>query len=198
MAAAEHAVFVPGAQDALLVIDVQNDFLPGGALGVPRGDEVVAPLNAWLRAFAAAQRPVFASRDWHPPDHCSFREHGGPWPPHCIAGTHGAGFAGALELPASAVIVSKATAPERDAYSAFAGTDLGARLAALGVRRVIAGGLATDYCVLHTVLDARAAGFEVAVLLDAVRAVEAAPGDGAGALERMRQAGAELLGTLPP
>lgn len=183
----------PGAQDALVVVDVQNDFLPGGALGVPHGDEVIAPLNAVLRAFAAAGRPIFATRDWHPANHCSFQARGGPWPPHCVAGTPGAAFAAALELPAAAVVVSKADTPERDAYSGFAGTDLGERLSALGVRRIVIGGLATDYCVLNTALDASAAGFQVVVLEDAVRAVDVAPGDGARALERMREAGAALL-----
>ena len=185
----------PGAlaQDALVVVDVQNDFLPGGALGVPRGGEVIGPLNTCLRAFAAAGRPVFATRDWHPQNHCSFKARGGPWPAHCVAGTPGADFAAALDLPAGAVIVFKGSAPEHDAYSGFAGTDLGARLAAAGVRRVVIGGLATDYCVLNTVLDARAAGFEVVVLEDAVRAVDVAPGDGERALERMRDAGARLV-----
>jgi nicotinamidase/pyrazinamidase len=185
----------PGAraQDALLVVDVQNDFLPGGALGVSHGDEVIGPLNGCLRAFAAAGRPVFATRDWHPGNHCSFKAQGGPWPAHCVAGTPGAAFAATLALPAGTVIVSKATAPGRDAYSGFAGTDLGAQLAAAQVRRVVVGGLATDYCVLKTVLDACVAGLEVIVLEDAVRAVDAAPGDGERALERMRQAGARLM-----
>jgi len=182
----------PGAYDALLVVDVQNDFLPGGALAVGRGDEVVAPLNAAMRAFERAGRPVFVSRDWHPANHCSFKARGGPWPPHCIAGTKGAEFAAALALPASAGVVSKASTPDADAYSAFGGTDLAAQLRSKGVRRVIVGGLATDYCVLNTVLDARAAGFEVVVLTDAVRAVDVQPGDGARALDTMRKAGAQL------
>jgi len=182
----------PGARDALLVVDVQEDFLPGGALGVARGDEVVAPLNAALRAFERAGRPIYASRDWHPANHCSFKARGGPWPPHCVAGTPGAGFAAGLALPASAVVVSKATTPEADAYSAFGGTDLAVWLHQAGVRRVVVGGLATDYCVVNTVLDARAAGFEVVVLADAIRAVDVQPGDGARALDAMRKAGARL------
>lgn len=186
------AVAWPGDHDALLVVDVQNDFLPGGALAVAHGDEVVAPLSGVMSAFERAGRPVYASRDWHPANHCSFKARGGPWPPHCVAGTRGAEFAAALALPASAAVVSKASTPDADAYSAFGGTDLAAQLRRKGVRRVIVGGLATDYCVLNTVLDARAAGFEVVVLTDAVRAVDVQPGDGARALDTMRKAGARL------
>ena len=181
---------VPG--DALIVVDVQRDFLPGGALGVPHGDEVVAPLNAAIDAFERAGQPVFASRDWHTPDHCSFKARGGPWPPHCVAGTPGAQFAGELRLPASAIVVSKAETADADSYSAFGGTDLARQLEQKGVKRVFVGGLATDYCVLNTVLDALAAGLEVVVLGDAVRAVEVAPGDGARAISTMEQAGARL------
>jgi len=182
----------PGPRDALLIVDLQNDFLPGGALGVRDGDAVIAPLNAAIDAFAAAKRPIYATRDWHTPDHCSFKAQGGPWPPHCVADTPGARFASALRLPASADVISKATAQAVDAYSGFQGTDLAARLAADGVERVYVGGLATDYCVLNTVLDARAAGLEVVVLEDAVRAVNVAPEDGAEAIERMQAAGAQL------
>lgn len=178
--------------DALLLVDVQNDFLPGGALAVPRGDEVVSVLDRCARRFAQAGLPVFATRDWHPPQHCSFRAAGGPWPPHCVAGTPGADFAPALALPAQAVVVSKARDPAQDAYSGFAGTSLAQQLRAAGVRRVFVGGLATDYCVLHTVLDALAAGFEAVLLVDAVRAVDVGPGDGEAAIERMRQRGARL------
>lgn len=187
------AQIVPGPNDALILVDVQRDFLPGGALAVARGDEVVAPLNEAARAFERAGRPVFASRDWHPANHCSFKARGGPWPPHCIAGTPGAELAGGLALPASAVLVSKAVTADADSYSAFGGTDLAAQLRRAGATRVVVGGLATDYCVLNTVLDARAAGFEVLVLTDAVRAVELAPGDGERAIAKMEQAGARLL-----
>ena len=183
---------VPGPSDALIVVDMQRDFLPGGALGVPHGDEVVAPLNEAIRAFERAGRPVFASRDWHTPDHCSFKARGGPWPPHCIAGTPGAQFADDLQLSGSAIVVSKAQSADADSYSAFGGTDLAQQLERSGVKRVFVGGLATDYCVLNTVLDALAAGFEVVVLSDAVRAVEVSPGDGARAIAKMEQAGAHL------
>lgn len=182
----------PGPGDALLVIDMQLDFLPGGKLGVPDGDAVIAPINDLTRLFERQGLPVFASRDWHPADHCSFAARGGPWPPHCVAGTAGAAFASALALPAGAVVVSKADTAERDAYSAFAGTGLAAQLRARGVKRVVVGGLATDYCVLNTVVDARAEGFEAIVVADAVRAVDVAPGDGARALARMAGLGARL------
>lgn len=178
--------------DALIVVDVQNDFLPGGALGVPHGDEVIAPLNGHLQQFAERHLPIFVTRDWHPPRHCSFREQGGPWPPHCMAGTRGAEFAPGLRVPAGARVVSKAMAPEADAYSGFQSTDLAAQLRGLGVRRVVVGGLATDYCVRATVLDALAAGFGAVVLTDAVRAVELRPGDGEQALAQMRAHGAQI------
>ena len=184
---------VPAPGDALIVVDLQNDFLPGGALAVGRGDEVIEPLNRRLQAFAAAGLPIFATRDWHPANHCSFKAQGGPWPPHCVAGTPGAAFASSLKLPPAAQVVSKASARDQDAYSGFGGTDLRERLNTAGVRRLFVGGLATDYCVLNTVLDACKAGFEVLVLESAVRAVDVHAGDGARALEQMKQAGAKLI-----
>lgn len=180
----------PAAHDALIIVDVQNDFLPGGALAVRDGDAVAAPLSALAARFAAAGATVIATRDWHPPDHCSFVARGGPWPAHCVAGTAGAQFAADLALPASAQLVSKADTAQADAYSGFAATDLDARLRAAGVQRVFVGGLATDYCVLNTVLDALRLGYRVVLLEDCVRAVDARPGDGARALAVMRTAGA--------
>ncbi|MGH8129869.1 MAG: nicotinamidase [Steroidobacteraceae bacterium] len=181
--------------DALIVVDVQRDFLPGGALGVPAGDEVVEPLNRAIESFERARLPVYYSRDWHPPDHCSFKAQGGPWPPHCIAGTAGAGFAPELRVSKHAIVISKATTAEADAYSAFQGTTLAEKLRAAGVRRVFVGGLATDYCVKATVLDARNQGFDVELLGEAVRAVEVEPGDGRQAIEEMLQQGAHLVTT---
>jgi nicotinamidase/pyrazinamidase len=183
--------WTPGPGDALLIVDVQRDFLPGGGLGVPEGDRVVPVLNRYIDRFARAVRPVYATRDWHPQGHCSFAAQGGPWPPHCIAGTPGADFAPGLALPADAVVVSKADTVGEDAYSGFEGTDLAARLKADGVRRLFVGGLATDYCVLNTVKDALAEGFAVELLTDAIRAVDLKPGDGERAEVRMREAGAE-------
>ena len=180
----------PGPGDALVVVDVQNDFLPGGSLAVPRGDQVIAPLNRWIARFAAAGLPVYATRDWHPVDHCSFAAQGGPWPPHCVAGTPGAAFADALGLPSDATVIGKATRQDADAYSGFAGTDLHERLRHAGVKRLFVGGLATDYCVLNTVRDALGLGYGVVLLTAAVRAVDVRPGDGDRALAEMIAAGA--------
>lgn len=179
--------------DALIAVDVQNDFLPGGSLAVPGSDAVVPALNRYLAAFAARALPVFATRDWHPLEHCSFKAQGGIWPPHCVAATRGAEFAPGLALPPAAVIISKAATPEADSYSGFGGTDLAARLRALGAARLFIGGLATDYCVLNTVKDALSEGFEVLVLEDAIRAVEVNAGDGARALHEMQRLGARPI-----
>lgn len=176
--------------DALLVVDVQNDFLPGGSLAVPGGDAVIAPLNGWIARFQAARLPIFATRDWHPTDHCSFQAQGGTWPPPCVADSAGAAFASGLALPADARVISKATRREADAYSGFAGTDLDGRLRRAGASRLFVGGLATDYCVLNTVQDALGLGYQVRLLSDAIRAVDAQPGDGARAIARMLVAGA--------
>ncbi len=176
--------------DALVVVDVQNDFLPGGALAVPRGDEVIPVLNRYLALFERKQLPVIATRDWHPPNHNSFNEQGGIWPAHCVRDTPGASFASNLKLPDKAIIVSKATTARQEAYSGFEGTGLAQRLRDLGVRRVFVGGLATDYCVLNTVLDALKNGFETLLLLDACRAVNVKPDDGITAEKKMLQAGA--------
>jgi nicotinamidase/pyrazinamidase len=182
----------PGPGDALVVADVQNDFLPGGALAVPAGDEVVPVLNRYLGEFERRGLPVFATRDWHPPGHCSFSEQGGPWPPHCIAGTRGAEFARELALPATARLVSKATRAEAEAYSAFEGTDLASQMQQLRCSRVFIGGLTTDYCVRATALDALALGLEVVVLEDAIRAVDVHPGDGQLALQELAMHGVRL------
>lgn len=183
----------PATGDALLIVDVQNDFLPAGQLPVPAGDRVLPPLAGWINRFANAGSPIFATRDWHPPDHCSFTSQGGRWPPHCIAGTAGAAFPEQLPLPAHAQVIDKATRPGVEAYSGFAGTDLDTRLRAAGVCRLVVGGLATDYCVLNTVLDARRLGYTVLLLPAAMRAVDVHPGDGDRALGTMIAAGAVLL-----
>lgn len=179
--------------DSLIIVDVQNDFLPGGPLAVPEGDRVVPVLNRYIARFSDRGLSIVATRDWHPPNHCSFRSQGGPWPPHCVAGTAGAALARQLHLPKTAIIISKATQAARDAYSGFAGTDLEAYLRGLGTKRLFVGGLATDYCVLNTVLDALQAGFRVMLLGDAVRAVDLNPDDGARAAETMRNQGAEVV-----
>lgn len=181
------------AGDALILVDVQLDFLPGGSLAVSHGDEVVPALNRYIAVFRRLTLPVVATRDWHPPDHCSFQAQGGPWPPHCVAGSEGARFAPLLDLPCEARIVSKATARDRDAYSGFEGTDLDEWLQRAGVSRVFVGGLATDYCVLNTVRDALRIGYATFLLADAVRAVDAQAGDGERAVAEMRRLGAVAI-----
>lgn len=184
---------IPATGDALLIVDVQNDFLPGGSLAVPEGDAVIAPLNAAIDAFARRSLPIIASRDWHPANHGSFKPQGGIWPPHCIAGSRGAEFAAGLRIPEAALVVSKAMRPEVDAYSAFDGTQLADELRKMGVTRLVVGGLATDYCVLASVRDALALGLDVVLLTDAIRAVDVRPGDGRAAIEKMAEDGALLL-----
>ena len=184
--------------DALLVVDVQNDFCPDGALAVADGDAVVPVLNDWIAAARESGARVFASRDWHPADHLSFAERGGLWPAHCVQNTPGAAFHGELELPEDAVVVSKADEADHEAYSAFDSGELGDQLRAAGIRRLWVGGLATDYCVKASVLDAtQIAGLEVHVIIDAIRAVDVTPGDGEAALDAMREAGAILEDAAP-
>ncbi len=178
---------------ALIVVDVQRDFCPGGALAVPDGDAVVPLLARAAEVFRAAGLPVVYTRDWHPPDHCSFAAQGGPWPPHCVAGSAGAGFHPRLRVADDAWVVSKATRTDRDAYSGFDGTGLAEELRRRDVRRVVVGGLATDYCVKSTSVDAVESGFETLLLEDAVRAVEVEPGDGERALGAMRDAGVRTM-----
>ena len=180
------------AGDALLIVDVQNDFCPGGALAVPEGDRVVPVLNQWIAEAQVKAVVIFASRDWHPPNHISFKERGGPWPPHCIQETSGAAFHPDLRLPPGAAIISKAQTPDQDSYSAFGGTDLAGRLRGAGVQRVWIGGLALDYCVRASALDAMRDGFEAHLIVDATRAVNVNPGDGQKALDDIRQAGGIL------
>ncbi len=182
----------PSHNDALIIVDVQKDFLPGGALAIEGGDQIIPRLNRYVEKFRKKSLPIVATRDWHPPNHCSFISQGGPWPPHCVAGTPGAQFADGLQLPPEAIIISKATDPDQEAYSGFQLTDLEEKLRQMGVRRLFIGGLATDYCVLNTVRDALQRGFEVILLTDAIRAVNANPGDEIKALEEMRRLGTQF------
>lgn len=182
---------------ALLIVDVQNDFCPGGALPVRDGNLVIEPINSATQFFRSAGFPVLASRDWHPPQTRHFREFGGEWPVHCVEGTTGADFHPDLQLPLDTVILSKGINPELDGYSAFEGVSaegvmLAERLRALKIQHLFVCGLATDYCVLNSVLDACQKGFHVTVLSDAVAAVDLFPGDGTAALVRMTEAGAGL------
>ena len=187
-----------GPSDALIVVDVQNDFCPGGALPVLEGDQVVPVLNRWIEAASAGGARVIASRDWHPAGHVSFRERGGPWPPHCVQDTKGAAFHPGLRLPAGALIVSKGSDRDRDEYSAFGGSSPADNLRRRGVQRLWVGGLAEDYCVRATVLDALKAGFEVYLIADAVRAVNVRPDDGRRARQEMREAGCVVEGEGDP
>jgi nicotinamidase/pyrazinamidase len=183
--------------DALLIIDPQNDFLPGGSLAVPNGDAVIAPLQAWIDRFERKRLPIFATRDCHPADHCSFREHGGPWPSHCVAGSWGASITPALKLPTTAVIIDKPCRADIETYDGFSGTRLDETLRQQAIRRLWVGGLATDYCVLNTVLEGLRLGYQVIVLTLAVRAVDLQPGDGQRALTAMAARGAVLRDDPP-
>ena len=178
---------------ALILVDVQNDFCPGGALAVPEGDKVVPILNHYIQAFVQAGAPVYATRDWHPSNHCSFKPQGGPWPAHCVQESLGAQFHPDLALPPGTVIISKASNPVEDAYSGFQGTDLGQRLKSKGIRQILVGGLATDYCVKSTILDGLKAGFQMYFLSDASRAVNVNLDDEKKAIEEMIAAGASTL-----
>ncbi|MCS7254338.1 MAG: bifunctional nicotinamidase/pyrazinamidase [Armatimonadota bacterium] len=178
------------AKDALIIVDVQRDFCHGGALAVPNGDAVVEPLNSYVEAFKATGLPIVATRDWHPPNHVSFRERGGLWPPHCVQGTTGAEFHPDLKLPEDAIVISKATHPDEEAYSGFEGTELAELLRGKGITRLFVGGLATDYCVKMTVLDALRLGFTTLLLEDAIKGVDVNPGDSERAIEEMLSNGA--------
>lgn len=177
-------------RDAVLVVDVQNDFCAGGALAVPDADVIVEPINELTRAAERAGALVSYSRDWHPQDHVSFHEQGGPWPRHCVRDTWGARFHPALRIVPGSLIVDKATDPAREAYSDFDGTELARTLHARGIRRVLVVGLADEYCVRSTVLDALAHGFETIVLTSCTRAIDVHPGDGERARQEMVAAGA--------
>jgi nicotinamidase/pyrazinamidase len=179
---------------ALIVVDVQNDFCPGGTLAVAHGNEVVAPLNALIDEFLENGEPVYESRDWHPAQTKHFEAYGGTWPVHCVQNTKGAEFHPQLRQDPRITVVSKGLG-DTDCYSAFDETDLTSQLKQQGVEEVWVGGLATDYCVKNTVLDALKNGFEVKAIENAMRAVEVNPGDGERALQHMREAGADVVAT---
>ncbi len=189
------------SKDALIVVDVQNDFCPGGALAVKDGDQVVPVLNRYIDQFSKAGLPIFATRDWHPEKTSHFITGGGPWPPHCIQGSQGAQFHPDLKLPPDTVVVSAGMGSDEDGYSGFLGRDdSGVKLIDLlrqrGIERIFVGGLATDYCVKHTVLDGLKEGLEVVLLTDSVRGVNLKPGDSASAIEEMLRAGATMAKDL--
>jgi len=178
-------------KDALILVDIQKDFLPGGALPVPDGDKVIEPANRYIELFQRAGAPIFATRDWHPPNHISFKENGGPWPRHCVQNTEGAKFAEGLKLPPEVFIINKGDRPEFDAYSGFQGTILEDLLRERGVRRIFVGGLATDYCVLNTVLGGLNLGFQTFWLEDASKGIT--PEGEQRARERMLSEGAAAV-----
>ena len=181
-------------------MDIQNDFCPGGALPVADGDKVVPVLNKYIQLFRSASAPIIYTRDWHPPDHSSFKAQGGPWPPHCVQGSEGAKFRSDLLQPAEGEIVSKADRKD-EAYSFFQGTDLAHRLRRLrfrlglrgGIKALFVGGLATDYCVKETVLDGLKLGFQVYYLDDASKGVNVNPADSQLAVKEMLSKGAEEI-----
>ncbi len=178
-------------KDALIVVDMQRDFMPGGALPVPEGDKIVPRLNQYIRLFFERGLPVFFTRDWHPPDHISFKDQGGVWPPHCVQDTEGAKFHPDLYIPPdNRFIISKGTSRDFDAYSGFQGTMLDQLLRERGIRRVFVGGVATDYCVKNTVLGAINLGYETFLLLDGIKGVDVKQGDSERAIEDMLGAGA--------
>ena len=179
-----------GVGDALLAIHLQNDFLPGGWLAVAEGDQVIPVMNNYIDRFIQRQLPVFATRDWHPTNHGSFIKQGGPWPEHCIAGSTGAEFARGLHLPATVHIFSTGIEVENDGYSGFENPDLNKQLEKLSISRLFIGGLATDYCVFHTVCDALNLNYQVLLLTDAVRAVNVHRQDGEQAINKMILKGA--------
>jgi nicotinamidase/pyrazinamidase len=177
---------------ALIVVDLQNDFCPGGALAVKDGDKIIPTINKLMNFFLTKSLPVFLTRDWHPPDHCSFIQQGGKWPPHCVKHTWGAMFHPNLEVPKNALIISKATKRDKEAYSGFEGTNLLPKLRSFGVQKVVVTGLATDYCVKNTVLDALKLGLEVLLPKDCTKGVNLRPRDSTEALNEMKQCGAVI------
>lgn len=180
---------------ALIVVDVQNDFCPGGSLAVAHGDEVVTPLNQLMKEFLDRGEPVYKTRDWHPEKTKHFTAYGGTWPVHCVQNTSGAEFHPDLLDDPRIGVISKGFDESADGYSGFDGTELAKKLRDQGVEEVWVGGLATDYCVKETVLGARREGFRVKALADAMRPVNVNPDDGRKALEEMSTAGAEIVGS---
>lgn len=182
-------------KQALIVVDVQNDFCPGGSLAVAHGDQVVAPLNNLITQFLDRGAPVFRTRDWHPASAKHFAVYGGTWPVHCVQGTWGAEFHPDLLDDPRMTTISKGIDESADGYSGFDGTNLSQLLRGQAVEEVLVGGLATDYCVKHTVLDALREGFKVKALADAMRPVNLKPNDGEQAINEMSEAGAEIVGS---
>ncbi len=185
-------------RDAVIAVDLQKDFCPGGSLAVAEAPRVIEVMNRWIDAAVDADAAVVLSRDWHPPGHCSFRQQGGPWPVHCLKGTAGAEFHDKVHVPDRAIIWNKAIHVDRECYSDFGEGHLAELLRDKGVERLWIGGLTTEYCVRATVLDARALGFETHVIVPGIRSVDVNEGDGDRAIEQMGDAGAILEGAASP
>lgn len=179
--------------DALLVVDIQNDFLPGGALEVAGGDKIVPVVNVYIERFMSCHLPIFATRDWHPLQHPSFAAQGGPWPVHCVADSKGAEFASGLLLPNTVTVVSKGDTIEAEGYSAFENPELERRLNNASIQRLFVCGIATDYCVLRTVRDALKLDYRVFLLQDALAAANVHPQDGLEAERMMADEGARFI-----
>lgn len=178
-------------KDALIIVDVQNDFCPGGSLAVEGGDTVAESLSTIAAHFRLKGARIYATQDWHPEKHTSFKAQGGPWEPHCVQGTQGAEIHASLRLPIGTSVVRKGADLSTDAYSGFVDSTLEAQLRRVGIERLFVGGLATEFCVLHTVLDARSRNFETHLITDAVAAMEVEKGDGEQAVKKMTDAGAK-------
>ena len=176
--------------DALIIVDIQNDFCPGGALPIQGGGAVVPVLNCWIAGAIVKNVPIYASRDWHPIDHISFKQQGGPWPPHCLQDSEGARFHPELQLPNSVIKITKGVRFDQDQNSVFDQTGLTYQLRLTGIQRLWVGGLAEDVCVLATVLDARRHGFEVVLIENATKPVSANASE--RARRQMREAGARF------
>lgn len=178
---------------ALLLVDVQSDFFPGGDLPAPCADTIIEPVNRLIEMTRRNSLPVFATRDWHPENHCSFKEQGGPWPRHCVQGSEGAAFHPRIKMPPDVTVISTADTPDEEAYSGFKGTDLFRLLKDRDVSTLIVGGLVTEVCVKETVLDALERGFDVIVIEEAISAIDASPGDGENAIKEMKHNGASII-----
>jgi len=179
-------------------VDVQNDFCPGGALGVPEGHKIVPMINKYVRIFSKNKLPIFATRDWHPVRTRHFKDFGGLWPVHCLQNTRGAAFHPDLKLPKNAILLYKGMDPDEDCYSSFAAQDLSGQplsslLKRMGIIELYIAGLATDYCVKFTALDALKQKFKVKILLDAIKGVDLKPHDSEQAIKKIVKIGAKKI-----
>ncbi len=176
-------------RDALIIVDMQEDFMPWGSLPVKDADSIIPKINEYIEFFRSRGGLIVATRDWHPPDHISFKSQGGPWPEHCVQNTTGANFVKGLRLPPDTLIISKADKPDQEAYSGFQGTQLKDKLLEFGVKNVFICGVATEYCVKSTAIDAVRNGFRTYLLVDAIKAVS----DPTETLTQLRQMGIIMI-----